>query len=172
MTELTIIDAHHHFWNLDSGPLRYPWLQDSNHEPFFLGDNTEIRRNYLPADYRREAANHNIVQTVHVEAECDRSQQLAETEWLTQINAAHGMPSAIVAHAWFHTDDAEDMLARQAAFPLVRGIRSKPVTRPAPNASSPGLPGSMQDPAWLAGLRLLRKFDLSWDLRVPTWHLL
>ncbi len=29
----------------------------------------------------------------------------------------------------------------------------------------------MQDPQWLAGFRLLRKFDLSWDLRVPTWHL-
>jgi predicted TIM-barrel fold metal-dependent hydrolase len=34
-----------------------------------------------------------------------------------------------------------------------------------------GAAGSMQDPKWLAGLRLLRKFNLSWDLRVPTWHL-
>jgi len=29
----------------------------------------------------------------------------------------------------------------------------------------------MRDPKWLAGLRLLRKFDVSWDLRVKTWEL-
>ena len=56
-------------------------------------------------------------------------------------------------------------------FALVRGIRSKPVTSRRPGESVAGADGSMQDPKWLAGLRLLRKFDLSWDLRVPTWHL-
>ena len=29
----------------------------------------------------------------------------------------------------------------------------------------------MQDETWLAGLGLLQKFGLSWDLRVPWWHL-
>jgi len=29
----------------------------------------------------------------------------------------------------------------------------------------------MQDPKWLAGFALLEKYDLSWDLRVPFWHL-
>tara|TARA_B100002003_G_scaffold99046_1_gene92187 strand:- start:9 stop:491 length:483 start_codon:yes stop_codon:yes gene_type:complete len=29
----------------------------------------------------------------------------------------------------------------------------------------------MQDPAWRRGLGLLRQFGLSWDLRVPFWHL-
>ena len=81
------------------------------------------------------------------------------------------MPNAIVAHAWFHTADAEEILAQQKSFPLVRGIRSKPATSGRPGESVAGTPGSMQDPKWLSGLTLLRKFDLSWDLRVPTWHL-
>jgi hypothetical protein len=29
------------------------------------------------------------------------------------------MPNAIVAHASFHTDNAEEIIARQARFPLV-----------------------------------------------------
>jgi predicted TIM-barrel fold metal-dependent hydrolase len=65
------------------------------------------------------------------------------------------MPSAIVAHAWFHTPNAAEILERQASFPLVRGIRSKPFR-----------PGMMQEREWLAGYRLLERFGLSWDLRV------
>jgi predicted TIM-barrel fold metal-dependent hydrolase len=108
---------------------------------------------------------------VHIEAECDRTRQVAETEWLTEINARQGLPSAIVAHAWFHTENAEEVIARQAAFPLVRGIRSKPVTAATVDERVAGAPGTMQDPRWLNGLSLLEKYNLSWDLRVPAWHL-
>ena len=168
---LPIVDAHHHLWQLTGGPLHYPWLQDAEPHEFFLGDYASLKRDYLPADYRRDSAAHNVVKTVHVEAECSRRQQVGETRWLTALNAQHGMPNAIVAHAWFHTANAEEILAEQKSFPLVRGIRSKPVTSRGPRECVTGAPGSMQDPKWLAGLRLLRKFDLSWDLRVPTWHL-
>ena len=166
-----IVDAHHHLWQLSGGLLYYPWLQDPQPHEFFLGDYASLERDYLPPDYRRDAAGHNIVKTVHVEAECGRDQQVAETRWLTEINARHGMPNAIVAHAWFHTSNAEEILAQQKSFPLVRGIRSKPVTSSRPGEFVAGAPGSMQDPKWLAGLRLLEKYDLTWDLRVPTWHL-
>ena len=166
-----IVDAHHHLWQLSGGPLRHPWLQDPEPHEFFLGDYAALRRDYLPPDYRRDAADHNVIKTVHVEAECSRAQQVAETQWLSELNARFGMPNAIVAHAWLHTANAEEILVQQKAFPLVRGIRSKPVTARHPGESVAGAPGSMQDPKWLAGLRLLEKLDLSWDLRVPTWHL-
>ena len=169
--ELPIVDAHHHLWQLSDGPLHYPWLQDPQAHAFFLGEYSALKRDYLPPDYRRDASAHNVVKTVHVEAECSRGQQVAETRWLTQIHERYGMPHAVVAHAWFHTTGAEEILAEQKAFPLVRGIRSKPVTGRHRGESVAGTPGSMQDPNWLAGLRLLRKYDLSWDLRVPTWHL-
>jgi len=166
-----VIDAHHHLWQLRGGPLYYPWLQDPEPHAFFLGEYASLKRDYLPPDYRRDSAGQAVVKTVHVEAECRRDQQVAETRWLTGINARYGMPNAIIAHAWLHTANAEEILAQQREFPLVRGIRSKPVTSLRPGESVAGAAGSMQDPNWLAGLRLLSKFDLTWDLRVPTWHL-
>jgi predicted TIM-barrel fold metal-dependent hydrolase len=158
--ELPVIDAHHHFWQLSGGPLYYPWLQDAQPHDFFLGEYGALKRDYLPPDYRRDADGHNVVKTVHVEAECRRDQQVAETRWLTDLNERFGMPHAIVAHAWFHTDNAEEILAQQRTFPLVRGIRSKPADE-----------AMMRDNKWLAGLKLLRKFGFSWDLRVKTWEL-
>lgn len=155
-----IVDAHHHLWQLSGGPLYYPWLQDAKPHEFFLGDYAKLKRDYLPADYRRDSAGLGVVQTVHVEAECSRDQQVAETEWLTALHAKEGMPNAIVAHAWFHTPNAAEILERQSSFPLVRGIRSKPIRD-----------GMMRDKAWLAGYALLERFKLSWDCRVKTWEL-
>lgn len=123
---LPIVDAHHHLWQLSGGPLYYPWLQDAEPHEFFLGDYASLKRDYLPPDYRRDAAGHDVVKTVHVEAESSREQQVAETRWLSELNTRYGVPNAIVAHAWFHTPNAEEILAQQKAFLLVRGIRSKP----------------------------------------------
>src|SRR3984957_7890710 len=131
--DLPIVDAHHHLWDLE-GSVRYPWLQSGEHS--WLGDYSRICRSYLPDEYRRDTALHNVIATVHVEAECDRSQQLAETEWLMRIAAEAGMPNAIVAHAWVDTPSAEDIIAAQAANPIVRGIRTKPVIASGPTGSA------------------------------------
>ena len=37
-----------------------------------------------------------------------------------------------------------EVLAKQAACPLVRGIRSKPVTSLSPDSMTPGAPGTMR----------------------------
>jgi predicted TIM-barrel fold metal-dependent hydrolase len=166
---VTLVDAHHHLWDLARN--HYPWLSDRPEPHFFLGPYEPLKRDYLPDDYRRDARRHNVLMTVHCEAEMDRDHQVDETRWLTEIAAVHGFPNAVVAHAWFHTDDAKEIIAAQAGFPLVRGIRSKPVTAPAPHLKAPGAPGTMQDPRWLRGFALLEKYGLSWDLRVPFWHL-
>jgi predicted TIM-barrel fold metal-dependent hydrolase len=166
---VTLIDAHHHLWDLRMG--RHPWLCGSEEKAFFMGDYAPLRRNYLPEDYRRDGAGHNVLTTIHCEAEWDRADQVGETRWITQIAEQHGFPGAIVAHAWFHPPNPEEVIAAQASFPLVRGIRSKPVTAEAPDRIAPGAPGTMQDENWLRGFALLEKYGLSWDLRVPFWHL-
>jgi predicted TIM-barrel fold metal-dependent hydrolase len=166
---VTLIDAHHHLWDLQAN--YYPWLSDHPEENFFLGDYDGLKRDYLPEDYRRDAIAHNVLATVHVEAEWDRADQVGETRWISEIAARHGFPNAIVAHAWFHTDNVAEIVTKQAAFPLVRGIRSKPVTSLSPGTMTPGAPGTMQDERWLQGFSLLEKHGLSWDLRVPFWHL-
>ncbi len=167
---LPIVDAHHHLWNGPASGIRYPWhgKVGSQHH---LGDTSSIWRPYMPDEYRRDSALHNVVATVHVEAECDRAQQVAETEWLTRVSAEYGMPNAIVAHAWVDEPNSEEILAAHKAFPLVRGIRTKPVIAAEPKGSVRGEPRSLQDPKWIDGLALLEKYDLSWDLRVPWWHL-
>jgi len=166
---VTLIDAHHHLWDLKQNP--YPWLQEANEPHFFMGNYDALKKNYLWSDYEKDASGHNVIATVHCEAEWSRDDQVGETQWLMDVHQDIGHPSAIVAHAWFHTDNSEEILARQAAFPLVRGIRSKPVTAASPQTMQPKLPGSMQDPKWLEGFARLEKYKLSWDLRVPYWHL-
>lgn len=165
---IPIIDAHHHLWDLN-GPLYHTQMVE--HPESFLGDYAAIRRTYLPPEYRRDTALHNVVATVHVEAEVDRAQQLDETRWLEEMNRDHAMPNAIVAHSWVDTPGAEDIVAKQAASPLVRGIRTKPLTSKGPGHSVRAMKRSIQDPRWRKGLLLLRKYNLSWDLRVPFWHL-
>jgi predicted TIM-barrel fold metal-dependent hydrolase len=166
---LPIVDAHHHLWDLGKG--HYPWLTDDYHADFFLGDYRSICRNYLPEDYLRASASQRVVATVHVEADRSRQEQVAETDWLHVLNGQYGFPNAVVAHAWFHRDDCEETLRAQVRYPLVRGIRSKPLTTATPGESVAGQPGSMQDHKWLEGFALLEKYGLSWDLRVPSWHL-
>lgn len=167
-----MVDAHHHLWDLARG--RYPWLQqDYDPKAFFLGDYTDLRQDFLPADYRRVSAGCQVVATVHVEAERDRSEQVAETGWLREQHDRHGLPHAIVAHAWLDRPETGERLLQHLECPLVRGIRSKPVTSSTPETreSVRGRPGTMQDERWLRGVALMERHGLSWDLRVPWWHL-
>jgi predicted TIM-barrel fold metal-dependent hydrolase len=166
---MKIVDAHHHFWDLDQN--YYPWLSDHEETQFFLGDYSALKKNYLPDDYRRDADGFDVVATVHVEAEWDRDRQVAETNWLHQLNAGHGLPSAVVGHVWLAADNCADVLRGHMKYPLFRGVRSKPVTSQSPDTMTPGGPGTVQDPAWRKGLALLDEFGLTYDLRVPYWHL-
>lgn len=168
--DLPIVDAHHHLWDLE-GRITYPWLKPGSGEHSYMGDNARIQRTYMPPEFRRDSALHNVIATVHVEAECDRSKQVAETEWLTGVAQHYGMPNVIVAHAWIDEPNAEEILIAQKKFPMVVGVRTKPIISRGLNDSVKGQPRSIQDPKWRRGLDLLRKHDLSWDLRVPWWHL-
>lgn len=165
-----ILDAHHHFWDLEAAS--YPWLSTELDLHFFLGDYLTLRAgNYLPEDYRAASSKFAVVGTVHIEAERNRADQVGETRWLTELHRVNGLPSAIVGHVWFDQPECEERLLAHLESPLVRGIRSKPVCAPSPQERYPGGPGSMQDERWLRGFALLEKYGLSWDLRVPCWHL-
>ena len=169
MDDLSVIDAHFHFW--DHRASRHPWLAGAGDKDFFLGDYSALQRDYLPADYWRDVGDLPVVKLVHCEAEWDRDDQVGETEWLTQLHAATGWPNALVGHAWLDDPCLETILAGHRQSPLTRGIRSKPVTAPRADATFPDGPRSLADPAWRRGYARLADFDLSYDLRVPCWHL-
>lgn len=166
-----IIDAHQHFWDLTRN--RYPWLSDEPPANFRYGDTTPLRRNYLPEDYFRDAAGHDVVATVHMEAEWDPRDPVGETRWLARLRKETGFPTAAVGQAWFARDDIADVLAGHAAFDFIRSIRQKPraAASPAEVAAVVGAPGSMSDPRWQEGYALLERYALSYDLQAPWWHM-
>jgi predicted TIM-barrel fold metal-dependent hydrolase len=81
------------------------------------------------------------------------------------------MPSAIVGHVWLAREDCERVLEGHSRYPLVRGVRSKPRTALRPDGTEKGAPWTMQDPAWRRGFAMLQRLGMSYDLRVPYWHL-
>ena len=165
-----IVDSHHHLWDLER--LSYPWLgAEYDAAKFILGEYYLLCRDYLPRDYRESWSGMPVVASVHIEAECERRQALAETRWVHEQAAQSGLPNAAVAHVDLLAPDADERLAEQAAYPLVRSIRFKPSTSRRPEDSVADRPGSLHDPRWPAALALLAKHGLAWDLRVPFWHL-
>ena len=166
---LPIVDAHHHVWDL--ALKAHPWLAGAPLASFRYGDYSALRRSYLPADYRRDTARFNVVKTVYVEAEWDRRDPIGETRWVHDIAAREGLPHAMVAQVWLDRADAAQVLAEQAAFPLVRSVRHKPKSAARPQDAKRGAPGSMDCPRWREGFALLAGHGLHFDLQTPWWHL-
>jgi predicted TIM-barrel fold metal-dependent hydrolase len=163
LEQIPIVDAHHHLWQLAGDD--YPKFVGPPGE-FFLGDYSALKRDFMPEDYRRAWAGHNVVATVHIEAEWRRDDQLGETAWVSAVADEHALPDVLVGHAWFDDPQVERVLAGHARCPRVRGIRSKPALPWRPEGDEEGR-GSMSDPAWRRGYALLERYGLSWDLRVP-----
>jgi predicted TIM-barrel fold metal-dependent hydrolase len=153
VTDLPIVDAHQHFWDPARNP--YPWLTTAPLADFRYGDYTPIKRRYLPEDYRRDAASHRVLATVHMEAEWDTADEVAETRWLAGLRRAHGLPTVAVGHARLEIAGVAEVLAGHARFDFVRGVRQKPA------------PGQMLDPVWRRGYALLERHRLSYDLQAP-----
>ncbi|MCY4451387.1 MAG: amidohydrolase family protein [Immundisolibacterales bacterium] len=164
-----LIDAHHHLWDLDRN--YHPWLCDDPPVEGRHGDYRAIRRSYLTEDFRRDWDGLPVVGSVYVEAEWDPSDPAGETAWAASVAEETGFPTVIVAQAWLRRGDVEEVLARQAGFERVRGVREKPAVAAHPNEVVPYAPGSMSDPAWQEGYAKLETHGLSFDLQAPFWHL-
>ncbi|WP_200911168.1 amidohydrolase family protein [Sphingomonas sp. Leaf62] len=147
------VDAHFHLW--DHGVLRYPWLADPAQ--------AAIASDYRIDDYRRETAAWNPVGAVHVDAGAHPDQGRAETDWLTDVAAADGLPGAIVARVALDRADVEDELAWQAAQPGVCGIRHLINWHPRDAARRAYDHDLTRDRAWARGFALLGNYGLSFD---------
>lgn len=168
MPTIPIVDAHHHFWDLSRN--YHPWLRDEPMIPFRYGDYSALRRDYLPPDYLRDTRRFDVIGSVYVEAEWDPRDPLGETQWIHDIAARHGLPSAVVAQAWLDRDDVAEVLAAQAQLPLVRSVRHKPRSAATPATARRGESGSMDDARWRCGFALLERHGLHFDLQTPWWH--
>lgn len=168
-TGFPIVDAHQHFWE----PQRnyHPWLCDEPMIPFRYGSYASIRGRFLPSDYRLASAGWNVVKTVYVETEWNPRDPIGETRYIHGVAAEYGLPNAVVAQAWLDHENAGQILAQQAAFPLVRSVRHKPAAVARPDQARRGQPGSMDDARWRDGFSRLAPLGLMFDLQTPWWHL-
>lgn len=132
-----IIDAHHHLWDYGMG--RHPWLMPSDTALAGMSGLELLRRNYLVADYLKDAAGHNVVGTVHIEALWQDDDVVGESRWLDNLDKSQGVALRYVGRALLGTSEARDIIARQAAIKRVVGIRgmlSHHPTRPEKNFCS------------------------------------
>jgi predicted TIM-barrel fold metal-dependent hydrolase len=142
-----IVDAHTHLWDLSMN--KHPWLSPSDGSVQALGGLEELRRNYLVADYRRDSANQNIVASIHIEAQWDRSDPLGETQWLETLDKSGGVAIRYTAAAPFGTPQGACFIEQQAAYPRVVAIRDILSFHPtAPEKSFAARGDKAYDPAW------------------------
>ncbi len=116
-----IIDPHHHLWDLSMD--RHHWLKPSDPTAKALAGLESIAHDYLPADYSRDAARHPIVATVHIEGVW-AGDPVEETRWLETLDKSKGVASRYVGAAKLGSPEAAGLIAQQAQFPRMTGIRS------------------------------------------------
>jgi len=164
-----VIDAHHHVWDLERN--HYPWLTPEVTVPHRYGDYSAIKRSYPVSDYLADIAGHRVVSSVYMEAEWDPSDPIGESRYIAEVAARSGYPGAAVAQAWLDAPDAAEVLAAQAAFPLVRSVRHKPGGAATRAEALAGRRSLMSDPVWRAGYALLARHGLHFELQSPWWNL-
>ena len=162
MGRIPFVDAHVHLWDL--GRIRYPWLRPPFDDSGPNGSVEAIAANYLLEDYKREAADWNVVGMVHVDAGADADQALEETDWLQSMADVRGMPSGIVAYAPLQCPNVHTKLFDQVRRKNVRGIRQIVNWHRDPNRTYTERDLTL-DEHWQAGFALLRKYELSFDLQ-------
>ena len=159
-----IIDAHHHLWDLRLG--KHPWLAPAAGERGGLGDLELLKRNYLPQDYRRDAARQNVVASVHVEAGWTSDDSVGETRWLETLEKAGRIADRYVAHVPLGSPDAAALIEAQASFSRVVGVRDVLSWSEDPARRFAARGDLMSDPTWRAGLARLSPRGLVFDLMI------
>lgn len=164
MTNLrrTIVDAHHHLWDLDI--CRYPWLMERGVHRFF-GDPAPIQRNYLVDELKQDATAYDLIGSVHIQVGVETGDEIKESAWLEGVADKHKLPSAIVAFCDLAAADAIEHLEVQKQYSRVRGVRQI-LGRSIDEDAVTGSAQLIDDPKWRNRLAALSDLDLSFDLQL------
>ena len=148
VTNETIVDSHHHFWNLDR-------LEDVWRPPAPSG----LLRNYLPETMAPLLQSSGISKTVLVQAH----QSIEEAHWMLEIAEAVDFVAGVVAWADLTSPslgkDLDSLQARQGLVSIRHQVEEEP------------------DETWLvrpdviAGLKEVARHDLAYDLLVKGPHI-
>jgi L-fuconolactonase len=143
--DFPIIDSHVHL--LDQKRFGYAWTDGA----------PMLKRDWTPEDLARSAKPYEIEGLVFVEVDVDMPQYLKEAEWVDDL-ARHEscVLGAVVCLPLERGVAIEPEIERVAKLPSVRGVRRLIQNQPDPDY--------VLQPDFLAALRLLPKFGLSFDV--------
>jgi L-fuconolactonase len=137
-----VIDAHHHFWNYE--PKEYGWIDESMHV---------LRRDFLPQDLELEIKSSRIDGVVSVQAR----QCIAETDWLLDLANANGYIKGVVGWLPIAATDFESHLIHRIDQSKLKALR---------HVVQDEAPGFLDHSGFNNGIRLLKQYDLAYDLLI------
>ena len=150
---LPIIDAHVHLWN----PERFsmPWLADI----------PRLNRPYDLQDYLVQTQGLPIIAMVYIEVGVEPQEALREVRSIVDLAREEPRLQAIVAAAPVERGSAirEYLESLVAISPLIKGVRR--------NLQDETEPNFCLQTDFVAGVRLLAEFNLSFDLCIKHWQL-
>lgn len=150
---LPIVDAHVHLWHPDQFAL--PWLAEI----------PTLNRPYGLPEYDEQTADLPVTALVYVEVGVEPLDALREARHLVGLAQLEPRLQAIVAAAQLERGAAvrEYLETLVALSPLIKGVRR--------NLQDESSPDFCLQPAFIAGVRLLAEFGLSFDLCIKHWQL-
>jgi predicted TIM-barrel fold metal-dependent hydrolase len=158
-----IVDAHHHIWRQAD----LPWLQGPM-VPRIFGPYEPIRRDYPIEEFLADIAGLGVEKSVYVQTNWAKTRTIEEVAWVQDIADRHGWPHGIVGYADLLSDDAREAMKRQAAYPLMRGIRMQLHWHENQMYRFAASPDLMNDSRLRENIRVLANYGWSFDLQVFT----
>ncbi len=154
MTEvLPIVDAHVHLWNPNLWTM--PWLADI----------PSLNRPYGLQEYHAQTQGLPVNALVYIEVGVEPQEALREARSIVELAQEEPRIQAIVAAAPLERGLVvrEHLEALVALSPLIKGVRR--------NFQDEAAPDFCLQPAFIAGVRLLADFGLSFDICIKSWQL-
>ena len=142
------IDAHQHFWHYD--PAKHIWMND---------DMGVIKKDFMPVDLEPLLYDCSITGCVAVQA----NQAEIENDFLLGLADNHDIIKGIVGWVDLQSGDVEEGLAHYKQFDRIKGFRH--VIHDEADINF------MLRPAFLRGVRLLKKYDYTYDILIFPKHL-